>query len=399
MVNQVELVGDGNGVVVVGKKAVVTRFLKHSGLHVMAEQFDLSGMGRFLQTGSDAAKIAANAYEQSAMYLKLTPESAERLKEAGALMKTKDKGISHAMLGEPGKKSMKWLQVQDAPSALVTNPAILSGLGGVMALFAEQAEAQELKDLLVRIDEKLDDVLRAQRDELIAKLKSAESQLSSSIIQLNYNGDPQTIWDKINGANGGISDVQDLALKKLETLADKVDAKQKAGTLKKAMKEVEGDVALYLSVLAKCFELQNQFNEIELHKVFVTAPDRFDDHRLGLTKARDGRRRKVLDRTTCVMDRMNAAAGVAEANVLLHAPAARAVIASLNATAEAVDEFHVPLGIEPQHGEITLTPWRRALRDPEKRHVAAKEAGQKTVPVVTAAAGLVAMVFVNQKRS
>lgn len=168
MVNQVELVGDGNGVVVVGKKAVVTRFLKHSGLHVMAEQFDLSGMGRFLQTGSDAAKIAANAYEQSAMYLKLTPESAERLKEAGALMKTKDKGISHAMLGEPGKKSMKWLQVQDAPSALVTNPAILSGLGGVMALFAEQAEAQELKDLLVRIDEKLDDVLKAQRDELIA---------------------------------------------------------------------------------------------------------------------------------------------------------------------------------------------------------------------------------------
>ena len=30
-------------------------------------------------------------------------------------MKTKTKGISHAMLGETGKRSLKWLQVEDGP--------------------------------------------------------------------------------------------------------------------------------------------------------------------------------------------------------------------------------------------------------------------------------------------
>ena len=32
-------------------------------------------------------------------------------------MKTKTKGISHAMLGEPGKQSLKWLQVEDGPES------------------------------------------------------------------------------------------------------------------------------------------------------------------------------------------------------------------------------------------------------------------------------------------
>lgn len=399
MSNQVELVGDGDGVVVVGKKSVVARFLKRSGLQAQTEEFDLSGMSSFLRNGSEAAKIAANAYEQSAMYLKLTPESAERLKEAGALMKTKEKGISHAMIGEPGKKSMKWLQVQDSPSALVANPAILSGLGGVMAQFAERSEGQDLKELLARIDEKLDDVLRAQRDSVLAKMQSAESQLSSSMIQLDSNGDPRTIWDKTNGLMSAISDVQYTTLNAMGALADKVDNKQKTGSLKKALKEVEREVAVHLSVLGKCFELQNQFNEIELQYVFATAPSYFDSHRMGLSKARDERRRLVLEKTTRVMGRMNEAAEVAEANILLHASAARAVIASLNATAEIVDKFHVPLGIEAENAEISLSPWRKALRDPEKRSVAAKEAGQKTVAVVTAAAALGAMAVVNQKKS
>lgn len=399
MSNQVELVGDENGVVVVGKKSVVTRFLKRSGLQAQAEGFDLSGMSSFLRNGSEAAKIAANAYEHSAMYLKLTPESAERLKEAGALMKTKEKGISHAMLGEPGKKSMKWLQVQDAPSDLVTNPAILSGLGGVMAQFAERSEGQDLKELLARIDEKLDDVLRAQRDSVLAKIQSAESQLSSSMIQLDSNGDPRTIWDKTNGLMSAISDVQYTTLNAMGALADKVDNKRKAGSLKKVLKEVEREVAVHLSVLGKCFELQNQFNEIELQYVFATAPSYFDSHRMGLSKARDERRRLVLEKTTRVMGRMNEAAEVAEANILLHASAARALVDSLNATAEAVNEFHVPLGIEAESGEISLTPWRKALRDPGKRSVAAKEVGQKTVAVVTTAAALGAMAVVNQKKS
>ena len=55
------------------------------------------------EDGADVATTASGIVEQSAMYLKLTPESAKRLKDAGGLMKTKTEGISHAMLGETGK--------------------------------------------------------------------------------------------------------------------------------------------------------------------------------------------------------------------------------------------------------------------------------------------------------
>src|SRR5690606_34539282 len=126
-----------------------------------------------LRTVSGMAETAAEVAEQSAMYLKLTPESTKRLKDAGGLMKTKTEGVSHAMLGEPGKDSLKWLQVEDGAGALLTNPAVLAGVGGLMSQFAQQAEARELKELLIRIDEKLDDVRRAQRDAVLARMRSS----------------------------------------------------------------------------------------------------------------------------------------------------------------------------------------------------------------------------------
>lgn len=377
MKNRVELVADGDGVVVLGEKRSVARFLKRAGLLSQAEEVDLSGVTKFLRAGSNVATIAATAVEQSGMYLKLTAESQQRLRDAGGLMKTKEKGISHIMLGEPGKKSMKWLQADDSASALLQNPAILTGLGGVMVQFAEQSETRELKDLLVRIDEKLDDVLRAQRDELIAKINSAENQIKGAMIQLGLKGSSQVIWDKSQTIPGAIDDVESLALEKLKTLADKVDSKHNTGSLRKLMEKVEGDAALYLSVLARCFQLQNQFSEIELHHVLATDPDTFDTHRQGLSARRENRRRRVLESTISIMERLDVAAGVAENNVLLHARSARDLINSLNATAELVDQFHLPLGIEASHSELSLTPWRKALRDPEKRAIAAKEAGQK----------------------
>ncbi|MFZ1561767.1 MAG: hypothetical protein WAT37_17665, partial [Saprospiraceae bacterium] len=55
----------------------------------------------------------------------------------------------------------KWLQVEDGPTSLATNPAVLSGVAGLLSQFAQQSEAQELKRPLVKIDGKLDDVRRA----------------------------------------------------------------------------------------------------------------------------------------------------------------------------------------------------------------------------------------------
>jgi hypothetical protein len=264
---------------------------------------------------------------------------------------------------------------------------VLSGVGGLMSQFAQQTEAQELKALLLKIDEKLDDVRRRQRDEVLAQMKSAAEAIDEAMTIRAHGGDPKTLWDKVSGTSTTILNVQEDALLALGALADKVEGKTKTGELKRVMQEIEREVAVQLAILARCFELQDEFGVVELDHVLATAPQNLEGHRLGVSAARDKRRASLLDRTRRLMSRLDAAGGIANSNILLHSRTARSVIDSLNATAEIVNEFHVPLGIEAAPSSRDVIPWRTALRDPQQRRTAGKEAGQKAaVGVGTVAA-------------
>lgn len=390
MADEIELVGDDDGVVVMGDRSAIERFLEKAGLLSQAKAFDLGRLSKLLNAVADTAQTAAEIAEQSALYLKLTPESVQRLKEAGGLMKTKTKGVSHAMLGETGKTSLKWLQVQDGPASLLTNPAVLSGLGGLMSQFAQQAEAQELKALLLRLDDKLDDVRRDQRNAVLARMKGAAAQIEEAMLLRAHGGDPMTLWAKVDDASGAIFNVQEEALLALGSLAKKVEGGRGTGELTKLAREIEQEVALQLAVLARCFELQDEFGVIELDHVLATAPQNLEGHRAGLAAARIARRMDVLKQTSALMSQMDAAGGVANENIILHVRVARSVVGSLNATSELLDEFHTPLGIESTRETSTTTPWRDALRVPQQRRTAGKEVGQKAAVTATAV-GLLAL--------
>ena len=390
MAGEIELVSDGEGVVVAGDRSAVERFLDRAGLLSQAQGFDLGKLRSVLKPGADVMQTASGIVEQSAMYLKITPDSLKRLQDAGGLMKTKAPGIRWAMLGEPGKESLKWLQVEDGPASLVLNPAVLSGLGGLMSQFAQQAEAQELKALLVRMDQKLDDVRRAQRDAVLARMQSAAAAIDEAMTIRGRGGDPKTLWDKVSGVSETILNVQDEALFALRALADKVDGKKKTGELKKATQEIESEIAIQLAVLARCFELQDEFGVVELDHVLATAPENLDGHRLGLSDAREARRASVLQITERLMEQMDAAGCIVNENILIHARAARSVIDCLNSTAEIVDEFHTPLGIDLTRDALSATPWREAFRDPQQRRTAGKEVGKKALAVGVGAAGVAA---------
>lgn len=397
--DEVELIGDDDGVVVLGDRSAVERFLDRAGLTGHVREFDLGHLRKLARTGADVARTASEVAEQSALYLKLTPESAKRLKDAGGLMKTKTKGVSHAMLGETGKQSLKWLQVEDGPASLLTNPALLSGLGGLMSQFAQQSEAQELRALLLTLNEKLDDVRRDQRNAVLARMKGAAAQIEEATTLRAHGGDPMTLWTKVSGASGTILNVQEEALLALGALADKVEGKRGTGELKKLVGEIEKEVAVQLAVLARCFELHDQFRVIELDHVFATAPGSLDGHREGLSMARAQRKDSVLQNTSRLMAQMDGAGGVAKANIILHARAARSVVGSLNATAALVDDFHSPLGIESARESLQTTSWREAIRDPKQRRTAGKEVGQKAIvgAVPVGAVGLSVLAAVNNK--
>lgn len=339
MTGSVELVSDADGVLVTGERAAVERFLGQAGLLTAAREVDLGRLSSIAKAGSSAATTVSDIIERSGMYLKLTPESAKRLKDAGGLMKTKTKGVSHAMLGQTGKKSLKWLQVEDGPGALLTNPAVLSGAGGLLSQLAQQSEAHELRALLITIDEKLDDVRRAQRDAVLARMRSASAAIDEAMTIHAQGGDPKTLWDKVSGSSQSILNVQEEALLALRALAEKVEGKSKVGDVKKVMREIEHDIAVQLAILARCFELQDEFRIVELDHVLATAPENVEGHRLGVEAAREQRRAAVMEGTWRLMSRIDTAGGIANANILLHARAARSVIDSCNATAAILDDF------------------------------------------------------------
>lgn len=382
MSSEIELVSDGEGVVVAGDRGSIERFLDGAGLLEHAREFALGKLSGTLRAGSDLAEVASGIAEQSAMYLKLTPESAQRLKDAGGLMKTQTEGVSHAMLGDPGRIG-KWLQVEDGPASLLTNPAVLSGVGGLMSQLTQQAEAQELKALLVRIDAKLDDVRREQRDEVLAKMDRAAAAIEEAMTIHEHGGDPMTLWTKVSGESATILEVQNRALLKLGALAEKAQGVNRPGGLRKTMRELEQEVGLQLSILARCFELQDEFRVVELDYVLATAPKSLDGHRRGVAEARENRRVNVLETTSRLMGQLTAAGGIANENVLLHARTANSVFGSLNSIGTSVDEFHAPLSIAAENREaLSPIPWRAALRDSAQLKTAGTEVGQKGAVVV-----------------
>lgn len=377
MADEVELVHDGEGLAVIGIPSAVERFLHATGLSSVSRELHLDKLVEALDTGSMFANAASNISENAGRYLKLTKESAEQIKEFG-LMPTKTKGISHAMLGDPGS-IRKWIQIEDGPASLLSNPAVLSGVAGVMTQLARQQEARELKKLLVSIDGKLDDVRRRQRDEVLAKMDRVTFVIDEAMAIREHGGDRETAWGKIKTEVATIAEVQADALRSLDALAGKYDDKSSLGALAKVTQDIETEVGVWLAALARCFQLQNELAILEVDHVVDTAPASLDGHRLGLDAALQQRRSKVFQKTKILRSLLDKAGGSARERVVLHAISARKVVNSVNSVSESIDDFYAPLGIELRREPLASTRWRDAVRDPQQLRRAAAEAGPKVV--------------------
>lgn len=69
MASEIELVTDGEVVVVTGDRSAIERFLDRAGLLPRAEEFRLGRLSAVLKSGSDMAETASKVAEQSALCL------------------------------------------------------------------------------------------------------------------------------------------------------------------------------------------------------------------------------------------------------------------------------------------------------------------------------------------
>ena len=165
----IDLVSDGDGLAIIGNETDVERFFLSVGLgKAPSRALDLHRLWSFSGTGGAAAQIGADLAANSGRWVKLTAESAEAVRKYG-LMPTKTPGVSHAMIGEPGDVK-QWLQIAQAPSALLSGPFALTALSTMMQQRAMQQQMDEIVGYLQEVNEKVDDILRGQKDAVLADM-------------------------------------------------------------------------------------------------------------------------------------------------------------------------------------------------------------------------------------
>jgi hypothetical protein len=373
MMDEIQLISDGAGVAVIGDAAAVERFLASEGLP--SRQLDLPKLRHVVSGGSAAAQAGSELAANSGRWVKLTEESAQMVKKYG-LMESKTPGVSHAMVGKPGEIK-GWLQIAKGPGSLAANPALLAGAAGVMAQLAMQQAMDEITDYLERIDEKLDDVLRAQKDSVVAQMIGVGLQIEEAMTIRSHVGRVNEVtWSKVQDAAGTIADTQAYALLQLDALAEKLESKTKVGDLATAAKAAEAKSRDWLAVLARCFQLQDAIAVLELDRVLETAPEDLDGHRLGLKAARQDRLATIARSTEQLMARLDAAASVANTKVLAHPAKSRAVVRSRNHVGTSVLDFQGLLGIESGRQPVEARRWVDAASDVRDK---ALEAGAERV--------------------
>ncbi|MBM7828119.1 hypothetical protein [Microbacterium aurum] len=378
--DEIELISDGDGLAVVGDATAVERFLSSAGVPSKDLQLHQK-LGSALNAGSGVAQAGSQLAANSGRWVKLTEESAKALK-LGQAMKGSTDGVSRAIATTSKGKVTKILEFAKPGSvgSMLTNPAMLAGAAGIMAQMAMQQTMEEITEYLKVIDEKVDDILRAQKDATIAEMIGVGMVIDDAMLKREHVGRVSEVtWSSLHGAAQSIATTQAYALRQLDALAEKMEKKSRVGELDKLAGMAEATVEEWLAVLARCFQLQDGLAVLELDRVLDSSPGDVDRHRAAIRAARQKRRDLISTSTARLLSRMDAAAVGANEQVLFHPLKAGRVVRSGNEVAGDVIVFHETIGVEGDRHAIEPKPWREAVSDARDDAVEITEKGAKAV--------------------
>ncbi|MGQ4386896.1 hypothetical protein [Streptomyces sp. SAS_270] len=385
MDNEIQLISDGDGLTLIGSETDVELFVVSEGLS--SKDLGLRRLKSVAGTGAAVAQAGSDLAAESACWVKLTRESAQVVKKYGLRESSKTGLMTGAVKGPKGQ-IRGFVEIASGPRSLLGNPALLVHAAGIMAQLAMQQTMDEITDYLATIDEKVDDVLRAQEDAALSDMIGAELVIEEAMAIREQVGRVSEItWSKVQATPGTIATAQVYTLRRLDALAERMERKAKIGDLAEAAKVAESKAQQWLAVLARCFQLQDAIAVLELDRVLDEAPEELDRHRLGIRIARQNRLDLISRSTERLVAQMNAAADAANAKVLLHPTKSPAVVQSSNHVVTGVHDFHGRLGIESGRQSLETRRWAvaaaavrdKALETGAKGVGAARSLGNETL--------------------
>lgn len=373
MTYEIELINDGEGVAVIGRSTAVEQFLASQGLP--SRELDLKRISSTLTTAAGVARAGSEISAESGRWVKLTKESAAAFEKTRKMTGSRP-GVSRAILTEDNGRIKGILEIVNGSGQTLANPAMLAGAAGVMAQMAMQQTMDEITDYLAVIDAKVDDVLRAQKDAVIADMIGVDFVLDEAMTIRDSVGRVSEItWSKVQSTSLAIGRTQAYALKQLSGIAEKLESQDKVNDLADVSKLAERTVQEWLAVLAHCFRLQEGIAVLELDRVLDASPDELDDHREGLQLARQRRLDQLATGTASLLQRMDAAAGLADAKLLLNPMAAPRVLSARNKVHNDVIGFQQLLGIDGDQADLEGRRWRDAALEARDKVVASGTEG------------------------
>ena len=290
-------------------------------------------------------------------------------------------GVSRAIATSDSGKITKILEFAKTGSvgSMLTNPAMLAGVAGIMAQLAMQQTMDEITEYLKVIDEKVDDILRAQKDATIAEMIGIGMVIDDAMLKRAHVGRVSEVtWSSLHGAAQTIATTMAYALRQLDALAEKIERKSRVGELAKLAGAAETAVEEWLAVLARCFQLQDGLAVLELDRVLDADPTDVDRHRTAIRAAREKRRELISSSTARLLARIDEASAGANERVLLHPRQAGRVVRHGNEVAADLVVFHETLGIDETRIAIDAKPWRKAAGDTRDAVVRSAAAGAGT---------------------
>ena len=191
----IQLISDGDGLAVIGNPTAVDRFLAAEGLP--SRDLGLERLGPVLRTAAAAAQAGSELATRSGRWVKLTEKSAAAMRN-NPLMKGSEAGVNRAIAMKDGKTKHILEIVKTTPGGALTNPAVLAGAAGLMAQLAMQQTMDEITDYLATIDQKLDDVLRAQEDAVLADMIGVGFDIDEAMTLREHGGRVNEVtWSKV----------------------------------------------------------------------------------------------------------------------------------------------------------------------------------------------------------
>jgi hypothetical protein len=130
---------------------------------------------------------------------------------------------------------------------------------------AMQQQMDEIVEYLQEINEKVDDILRGQKDAVLADMIGVDLIIEEALTVRDQVGRVSEVtWSKVQATGMTIARTQAYALRQLDAIAEKLEKKANLGEIAKATKETGPRVREWLAVLARTFQLQDGVSVLEL---------------------------------------------------------------------------------------------------------------------------------------